>query len=776
MSYLLHTTTSKFFQLTALSLALALTGCGGGGTDTVAPEPDTGVTQPGTGGDGNNGDGNGEPTVPVQSLNINNSQLVDINGNLISTVSLNGAYYEVQVTDANGQPVPNARVSFDIDADGVELSQTTSGSTLTDTDGRARIFLKPNAPDVSGAYTITANVSNASNTAIDNFTFSVQTTAVRISQLSFDQTSLESGGETKVRFNVSDTAGNALSGVMVNLVADCGQLPDQVTSDSNGAVEFTYRGINQDNTLCSGMVRLSASTGNSTQSSNIMIQASQANSIVYTSNELTLGIQNSGSSRTGRVEFTVYSNNIPVPNADVVLSLEKAPLGLSFGTLDNRADFRARTDSAGKVSVEIYPGSTPGPVEIEATLASDPRINALSRNISIAGSRVTQDGLSISLGTNILDWSFDGNETPIVARMVDRNGNAVPDGTVINFTTEGGKISPASCATNDGVCEVTFSTQNPRPGDGRVSILAVAEGEKAYIDKNQNNAWDRGIDTLVHNIGDTFRDDNESGFFEIGEFTYPLVTRAEQPCEDNVRQFIQLKFPTVSEIQKQSFEQNYVSKYVSPNKRGTCNLGLDTVVRYQAIQLLTLGKQEAEFSLVNANGSLVIPQVIRSTDATVRVRINSSGFLGLNPMPSGTNVSGTILPRNAPVVTITKGDGIDFYVIRITNLKPIQDYTFTIGDNEYFDTSNSDGVLTRSLELVSKPEASDIEIEQSQGECKVTLESPAQVPDIVSTGELNQNLGTISKFSLENCEAGDKFKVSTTSPSNNTYSEIYTIR
>lgn len=761
--------TSKLFQLTALTLSLALAGCGGGGTDTVAPEPDLGGQQPGTG----NGGGT---EIPVGALNISSSQLVDADNNPINAIGLEGAYYEVLVTDDNSEPVIGARVSFSIDAEGIDLSQTTSGSTLTDADGRARIFLKPNAPDVSGAYTITANASNDNNTAIDNLTFSVQTTAVRISQLSFDKTSLESGGETKVTFNVTDTAGNALSGVMVDLAADCGQLPEQVSSDSNGAVEFTYRGINEDSTLCSGMVRLSASTGNSTQSSNIMIEAAQANSIVYTSNDVTLGIQGSGSSSTDRIEFTVYSNNIPVPNAEVILSLEKSPLGLSFGKLDNRDDFRARTNSEGKVSVQIYPGSTPGPVEIEATLASDSRINALSKGISIAGSRVTQDGLSISLGTNILDWSFDGNETPIVARMVDRNGNAVPDGTVINFTTEGGKISPASCATNDGVCEVTFSTQNPRPGDGRVSILAVAEGEKAYIDQNGNNAWDRGVDTLVHNIGDTFRDDNESGFFEIGEFTYPLVTRAEQPCEDNIRQFIQLKFPTVSELQKQSFEQNYVSKYVSPNKRGTCNLGLDTVVRYQSIQLLTLGQREAEFSLVNANGGLISPQVIRSTDTTVRVRINSDGFLGLNPMPSGTTISGTILPRNAPVVAITKGDGADFYNIRITNLKPNQNYTFSIGDDEYFDTSDGNGTLTRSLELESKPVASDIVIEQSQGECKVTLESPAQVPDIVSTGELNQNLGTISKFSIENCEAGDKFEVSTTSPSNNTSSEIYTIR
>ena len=102
---------------------------------------------------------------------------------------------------------------------------------------------------------------------------------------------------------------------------------------------------------------------------------------------------------------------------------------------------------------------------------------------------------------------------------------------MVNFTTEGGRVSPASCATTNGTCTVNFSTQNPRPGDGRVSVLAVAEGEKSYIDMNQNNAWDKGVDVLVHNIGDTFRDDNEDGGFQLGEFNYPLTTQANQVCE-----------------------------------------------------------------------------------------------------------------------------------------------------------------------------------------------------------------------------------------------------
>lgn len=786
---------SKLFKFTALSVALSLAGCGGGGddggTDILPPLPDTGVTQPGTGG-GNDG---GDTEDPVGALNISSSQLVDADGNSINSIGLEGAYYEIIVTDDNSQPLANVKVSFSIDADGIALSQTTSGSTLTDTDGRARIFLKPNAPDVSGAYTITANASNDNNTAIDNFTFSVQTTAVRISQLSFEKTSLESGGETKVTFNVTDTAGNALSGVMVDLTADCGQLPEQVTSDSNGAVEFTYSGINEDNTLCSGMVRLSASTGNSTQSSNIMVEEAQANSIVYTSNELTLGIQNSGSSRTGAVEFTVYANNVPVPNAEVVLSLEKAPLGLSFGSLDNRADFRARTNSAGKVSVEIYPGSTPGPVEIEATLASDPRINALSKNISIASSRVTQTGLSLSWEKNVLDWSMDGDTSAITARMVDRNGNAVPDGTVINFTAEGGKVT-SSCPTNNGVCSVTFSTQNPRPGDGRVSILAVAEGEKDYIDLNQNNAFDQcevlreenGVkiyetpsattcDLLVHNIGDTFRDDNENGDYEVGEFTYPLTTSASGFCENNLDQFIRLKFPSLSELKKLQYKANYIGEFVSPNKDDTCNNGLDAVVRYQGITLLA--NKDAKFTIIAPQINAQAQEVYAS-NSLITIRINSDGFYDLNPMPSGTTISTTATDNtdsDSVNIDVSPSGRANTYDILFSGVESGRTLKFTLDEQTYTVIENNNGAyIFEDLERDTPPTADDIEVESEDGSCSAEIRSGVEkVPANVATGSPGDNLGTITTFKLKDCSVGDEFTVIATTPNGNVTKLTYPI-
>lgn len=779
--------TSKLFKFTALTVALALAGCGGDGTDTVAPPFEGGNNNGGQTGGGDNGNGQ----QPVEALNITNSKLLNVDGDTVTTVNLEGAYYEVIVTNANNKPLANTKVSFSIDAQGIVLSQTTSGSSLTDSEGKARIFLKPSAPEVSGAYTITATATNESNTAINNLTFSVQATNVTFSALTVEKSPLPSGGQTKISFKVSDTAGNPLSGILTNLNSSCGQLPTQMSSDSDGMIEVVYKAINSDNTLCSGNVRISASTGNKVQSANITVEAPEANSIVFTSDSFRLGAQNSGSSATGIVEFTVYSNNIPLANQAVKLTLNKAPFDLSFGVLNNRSERFATTDENGQVSIQIYPGATPGPVEIKATLVSDPNINALSKGIFIDSSRVTQDGLSLSFGANVLDWGADGDKTSVAARMVDRNGNKVPDGTIISFTAEGGKVFPSSCGTINGECSVEFSTQNPRPGDGRVSLLAVAEGEKTYIDLNENNAWDEcalisekdGVkiyetpspttcDTLVHNIGDTFRDDNENGTFEIGEFTYPLTTQANGQCENNIKQFINLKFPSLDELKRQAFERNFISTFVSPNKPMTCNTGLSTVVRNESIQLLSNGSN-ARFMLLQPSS-----QVITSADKMVSVRINSGGFYDLNPMPSGTVVTGSVVDKTKsnPVATIIPATPItNGFVINITDANSNATIKVKKGDTEFTVNTDAQG-NGQTSPFVTTPDG-DIKVEQENLTCTVEFVAGFdKVPGLVNPGKPGDNTGTVNTYALDKCQAGDFFKISATSPKNSTTTQTYVIQ
>ena len=778
MSYSSLPLSSKLFQFTALTLALTLAGCGGGGTDTVAPEPDLGVTQPGTGG----GTGGGGQTI--EDINIVEGALFNADGNVINSVSLEGAYYKIKVVDNTQNPIINAKVAFDIDAEGIELSQTTSGSVLTDAEGVAQIFLKPSSAEVSGAYTISANATYEQQSATANTTFSVQATNVSLSAITVGSNSLASGGQTPISLKVTDQAGTVLSGVLINLNSSCGQIPEQVTSDSEGMVEAVFKAINLDTTLCSGNVRISATTGNSTQSTTVIVASAEATSIIYTSSDVSLGIRGSGSSSTGQAEFTVYSGATTLANEQVRVSLEKSPFGLTFGPNRNQQSYVTTTDASGQVVVPIFPGTTPGPVEIEVSLVDDPLINALSKNITVASSRVTQTGLSLSWEKNVLDWSLDGDSSEINARMVDRNGNAVPDGTVINFTAEGGKVT-SSCATNDGLCSVTFSTQNPRPGDGRVSILAVAEGEKDYIDMNENNAWDEGVDILVHNIGDTFRDDNESGEFEIGEFTYPLTTGTSNQCENNLDRYINLKFPSLSDLKKRQYESRYINEFVSPNKANTCNTDLDTVVRYQGITLLS-NSNDARFTVgsLDQGGNFTVrtPQAIFSSDTLISFRVNSGGFYDLNPMPSGTTISGSATDNtdtSAPIdINVSPAGKANTYKITFSGAEAGGILEFILDKKTYSATDNGNGIYVfEGLERNTAPTPDDIEIVSEDGSCSAEMYSGVgKIPANVATGSPGDNMGTFTTFKLKNCQATDELKVTATAPNGNVTSYTYTIR
>ena len=88
--------------------------------------------------------------------------------------------------------------------------------------------------------------------------------------------------------------------------------------------------------------------------------------------------------------------------------------------------------------------------------------------------------------SNIEGWNYDNVTSALTIIASDRLGNPVPDGTAVNFVTQGAQITPASCTTTAGTCTTAFKSANSRQTDGRVSI-AYAIGEKSFVDGNYNN-------------------------------------------------------------------------------------------------------------------------------------------------------------------------------------------------------------------------------------------------------------------------------------------------
>jgi hypothetical protein len=148
----------------------------------------------------------------------------------------------------------------------------------------------------------------------------------------------------------------------------------------------------------------------------------------------------------------------------------------------------------------------------------------VSKNLTVQSGPPSQKFFSVAADRyHIEGKDYEGTTATITVRAADRNGTPVPAGTVVNFTAEGGQVSPScTIALIDGIasCTATFSSQSPRPADMRISVLAYAEGMKDYSDKNKNNTFDSG-DTLT-DMGDAYRDDNDENVlkqYDLGEFT-----------------------------------------------------------------------------------------------------------------------------------------------------------------------------------------------------------------------------------------------------------------
>lgn len=590
-------------KLSAIAMSVMLASCGGGGGGyygSTGSGSSSGTTNPSTG-------------EAVKTVNISAVQLIDQNANSTQAITAEGVIAKVKVTDQSGKGISGALVTFTVTG-GVVLG-SSNGAVLTNTNGEASISVKPENINTNGAYQISAIANfdgiTASTKALN---FSLQATNIILVGMEAASTQLESGGSTNITLKTqnANTAVNQ-NNVNVEFSATCGKFePTTVISSNQGNITTSYKAIGSDGKLCTGTQKISAKGLNIPEVTlNVSIKALQANSLVYTSNKVNLGIKKSGSASSGQIEFTLYANGVPVADQDVLIEKVQAPEDLSFVSFGNRSNKTIKSDSSGKVIVNLYPGDKPGPVEIRATLVSDTNVSAVSKDVSVSKGRVTQNGLSLSVSKNSLQNAIDGDIATITARMVDRTGNPVPDGTVISFVSEGGKVTP-NCSSVDGACSVTLSTQNPRPLDNpiavldnRVTVLAYVEGDKSFTDLDGDNLYTKGVDKLLSNIGSFFRDDNENNQYDndysIGEFRYnrTIIGTTTTCAPSTIKQ---------------------------PNIVGTCDDNLDTVIRQQL--LFAFAENTATFTNVNASNGLLSFRLYGNTMQSV-------------PMPTGSTISVT---------------------------------------------------------------------------------------------------------------------------------------
>ncbi|SDF93818.1 MULTISPECIES: Ig-like domain-containing protein [unclassified Duganella] len=467
---------------------------------------------------------------------------------------------------------------------GGSTGKPTITLTVTDTSGAPLTSIAP-----GGGATLTAVLKDASNLAAPN---------VVVTFTSTDKSAVFSAANGSV---VSDSNGKATVQLSPGAATSAGSYV--ITASATVST-----------------IPLSASA-NYTVGSSPGTSGSQLTFVSATPQTIALkGTGGAGRQESAIVTFKVLdSGGNPVAGQNVSFALNTTVGGITFTPAS------ASSNAAGLVSTTVSSGTINTPVRVTATLNGS--ITSLSDQLVVSTGVPEQNSFSLSaVIKNIEGGQFNGCTAPtgtvITARLADHFHNPAPDGTAVSFTAEGGSID-ASCLTgliqttqpdgsvlttkgSPGECTVRFCAGNPRPADGRVTILAYALGEESFSDSNGNNRYDAG--EPYTDLGETFRNDravtdaNANGRDDAYTTGNAVRASGEQYIDSNANS---------------SWDQNGNGVYngvlqTAPN----VNTGNTNTVHVRQSLVMVLSNSTPSIQLITSNSATPVLQLLSCVNST----------------------------------------------------------------------------------------------------------------------------------------------------------------
>ncbi len=505
--------------------ALTVAGCGGSGS--------SGEAGFGEGGGG----GGGSASASAVSISLPGGNQLPADADSVDE----GLPVVALAVDRNNNAVPGVLVTFAATSGELAVINAT-----TDDNGRASATLTTASNSQLRDITLLASAGGAQTTAVvsvvapsrDNEPdprlgliqpdggFMAGVIGVAVSPLA-------SGGSSGLRIDVVDVAnGNALftDPLDVTFSSSCissslASVTPNPTVSANGAVSATYvaQGCSGEDVVTARVVVDGVAR---TAQGSIQVLPSVLGAIEFVSAEpINIGLRGAGRAETSTVRFRVRNSaGGPVADQQVTFSLNTTLGGITLDPPDGR------TNTDGIVQTVVRSGTVATAVRVTARATQDGNtVSSQSEQLTITTGIPDQDSFSLSAEClNVEGLNRDGTTAEVTLRAADRYNNPVPDGTAVNFTTEGGSID-GSCVTLGGACSVTWTSQDPRPisyngcspsGDndngcsvigsqgasraGRSTVLAFAIGEETFIDSDSDGLFD------VVNPTETFTDQPEA--------------------------------------------------------------------------------------------------------------------------------------------------------------------------------------------------------------------------------------------------------------------------
>jgi len=507
-------------ELLVLIFTTAVLSACGNSDDTLVRAAST---TPGGGG----GTGGGVPSAAAVTVTTS-APTIASDGSETATIT-------AFVRDASNTLLPGVPVTFTATSGGISGSPAVSDDT-----GSAAATLITAGDGSLRTITVTASAGTLQATVDVQVVSSSTSPVVQMGNgtgagfqpgiIGVSNANLSAGGSTSLTVSLVQSGGTLFTGAATIgfnspcIAAGNAQIqqngnPVASVNTQTGSVTVTYVA-----TGCSGDDVISATSSiggqNVSATGTVTIAVSAVGSVEFVSATPTnIALQGTGDTTRPESSTIVFrvrdSANGNVPGATVSFTLNTSVGGIAL------TPTTATSDAQGLVQTVVNAGTVATSVRVTATVTSAPQpISTQSSQLTVTTGIPTDASFSLSVGCfNIEGLEFDGEITPVTARLGDRFQNPVPDNTAVTFTAEGGNIQTQSTTTTTaaegGVCTVNFRSSNPRPANGRVTLLAKAIGEESFVDANGNGAFDDA--EAFSDIPEPFRDDNEDGTYQAGE-------------------------------------------------------------------------------------------------------------------------------------------------------------------------------------------------------------------------------------------------------------------
>jgi len=452
----------------------------------------------------------------------------------------------ITLNDGNGDAIENEIVNFTVDA-GV----LSAASALTNENGQTSVTLSGNGVEGAGVAIVSLSNDSAVSNRI-NFQISpAGSTILEDTRLgyfddnnefvegeiksSITNTIISAGGTLGLLVDIVDNENNRINTTTAvtftsNCVVNGNATIDSTVFSIKGSASATFEDIDCAGTSGTEDIIIASITANgvtNTASIDIEITGEELGSIEFVSAlPSSIVIKGSGGVETSTVTFLLKSALGNVLSQQLVeFSLDSAVGGIS---LSRESGF---TNSQGLITTQVSSGTVPSVVRVTAKASMDvdgetTTVQTQSSELSVNTGLPEQSSITVAASVLNPEASTIGEESVISVWLADSFNNPVPDGTTVNFTTEGGTIE-SSCNTVLGNCSVTWTSTEPFLTDHRSTILATTSGHETFFDVNGNNIFDDEDGEPISNS------DVNSGFGRQTPLSSGFVDMSEAWRDDN---------------------------------------------------------------------------------------------------------------------------------------------------------------------------------------------------------------------------------------------------